>query len=45
MSEFMKILGSQDEERALKTLDEFMDALREAIPDLYAELMHNLRKK
>lgn len=45
MSEFMKILRSQDEERALKTLDEFMDALREAIPDLYAELMHNLRKK
>ena len=45
MSEFLDAVRSTDEGHAWRVLDEFMDALKEARPELYAELLHNLLKK
>ncbi len=45
MSEFLEIVNKSDAGRVWRVLDEFMDALKEARPELYAELLHNLRKK
>lgn len=45
MSEFLEIVKKADTGRVWRVLDEFMDALKEARPDVYAELLHNLLKK
>ena len=45
MSEFLETVNNASTGHVWRVLDEFMDALKEAKPELYAELMHNLRKK
>lgn len=45
MSEFLDIVKKADTGRVWRVLDEFMDALKEARPELYAELLHNMLKK
>lgn len=45
MSEFLDIVKKADTGRVWRALDEFMDALKEARPELYAELLHNMLKK
>ena len=45
MSEFLEIVKKADTGRVWRVLDEFMDAMKEERPELYAELLHNLLKK
>lgn len=45
MSEFLEIVKKADTGRVWRVLDEFMDALKEVRPELYAELLHNMLKK
>ena len=45
MSEFLDAVRSTDEGHAWRVLDEFMDALKEVKPDVYADLMQELRRK
>lgn len=44
MSEFLETMKSADSGHAWRVLDEFMDALKEARPETYAGLMHDLKK-
>lgn len=45
MSEFLDAVRSTDEGHAWRVLDEFMDALKEARPDVYNDLVHSLQRK
>ena len=45
MSEFLEIVSKVDEGRVWRVLDEFMDALKEARPDVYNDLVHSLQRK
>ena len=45
MSEFLEILNKADTGRVWRVLDEFMDALKEARPDVYNDLVHSLQRK
>lgn len=45
MSEFLDAVRSTDEGHAWRVLDEFMDALKEATPDVYSDLIRKLRRK
>ena len=45
MSEFLDAVRSTDEGHAWRVLDEFMDALKEANPETYADLLRKLRPK
>ena len=44
MSEFLEIVNKADAGRVWRVLDEFMDALKEAKPDVYRDLVHDLQK-
>ena len=44
MSEFLEIVNKADAGRVWRVLDEFMDALKEAHPDVYRDLVHDLQK-
>jgi hypothetical protein len=45
MSEFLEIAKKADTGRVWRVLDEFMDALKEARPDVYNDLVHSLQRK
>ena len=45
MSEFLEIVKKADTGLVWRVLDEFMDALKEARPDVYSDLVHNLQRK
>lgn len=45
MSEFLKIVSKADTGRVWRVLDEFMDALKEARPEVYNDLVHSLQRK
>ena len=45
MSEFLEIVNKVDDGRVWRVLDEFMDALKEAQPEAYRDLVHNLIRK
>lgn len=45
MSEFLEIVKKADTGRVWRVLDEFMDALKEAQPEAYRHLVHNLVRK
>lgn len=45
MSEFLEIVKKADTGRVWRVLDEFMDALKEAQPEGYKDLVHNLIRK
>lgn len=45
MSEFLEIVNKADACRVWRVLDEFMDALKEAQPEAYRDLVHNLIRK
>lgn len=45
MSEFLEIVKKVDTGRVWRVLDEFMDALKEARPDVYNDLVHSLQGK
>ena len=45
MSEFLEIVNKVDAGRVWRVLDAFMDALKEARPDVYNDLVHSLRRK
>lgn len=45
MSEFLETVIKADAGHVWRVLDEFMDALKEARPDVYKDLVHDLRKK
>ena len=45
MSEFLEIVKKADTGRVWRVLDAFMDALKEARPDVYNDLVHSLRRK
>lgn len=45
MSEFLEIVNKADTGRVWRVLDEFMDALKEARPDVYGDLVHSLQRK
>ena len=45
MSEFLEIVNKADTGRVWRVLDEFMDALKEARPDVYNDLVHSLQSK
>ena len=45
MSEFLEIVNNADAGRVWRVLDEFMDALKEARPDVYSDLVHSLQRK
>ncbi len=45
MSEFLEIVNKADTGRVWRVLDEFMDALKEARPDVYNDLVHSLQRK
>lgn len=45
MSEFLEIVNKADAGRVWRVLDEFMDALKEARPDAYSDLVHRLQRK
>lgn len=45
MSEFLEIVSKVDEWRVWRVLDEFMDALKEARPEVYNDLVHSLQRK
>ena len=44
MSEFLEIVKKADTGRVWRVLDEFMDALKEARPDVYNDLVHSLQR-
>ena len=44
MSEFLETMKSADFGHAWRVLDEFMDALKEAKPETYAGLRHDLKR-
>ena len=41
----LQAVSNVDTTAALNVLDEFMDALKEARPDVYNDLVHSLRRK
>lgn len=45
MSEFLEIVNKADTGRVWRVLDEFMDALKEARPEVYNDLIHSLQRK
>ena len=45
MSEFLEIVNKADAGRVWRVLDEFMDALQEAQPDVYRDLVHDVQRK
>ena len=45
MSEFLEIVNKADTGWVWRVLDEFMDALKEARPDVYNDLVHSLQRK
>ena len=45
MSEFLEIVKKADTGRVWRVLDEFMDALKEAQPETYKDLVNNLIRK
>ena len=45
MSEFLEIAKKADIGRVWRVLDEFMDALKEARPEVYNDLVHSLQRK
>ena len=45
MSEFLEIVKKADTGRVWRVLDEFMDALKEARPDVYSDLVHSFQRK
>lgn len=45
MSEFLEIVNRADAGRVWRVRDKFMDALKEARPDVYNDLVHSLRRK
>ena len=45
MSEFLEIVKKADTGRVWRVLDEFMDELKEAQPETYKDLVHNLTRK
>lgn len=45
MSEFLEVVNKADAGRVWLVLDEFMDALKEAQPEAYRDLVHNLIRK
>lgn len=45
MSEFLEIVHSADTGHVWRVLDEFIDALKEARPDAYNDLVHSLQRK
>ena len=45
MSEFLEIVNKANTGRVWRVLDEFMDALKEARPDVYNDLVHSLQRK
>lgn len=45
MSEFLEIVKKDDTGRVWRVLDEFMDALKEARPEVYNDLVHSLQRK
>lgn len=45
MSEFLETVIKADTEHVWRVLDEFMDALKEAKPDVYRDLVHDLQRK
>ena len=45
MSEFLEIVNKADAGRVWRVLDECMDALKEAQPDVDRDLVHDLQKK
>lgn len=45
MSEFLEIVKKADTGRVWRVLDEFMDALKEAHPETYKDLVHSLIRK
>ena len=44
MSEFLEIVSKADDGRVWRVLDEFMDALKEARPEVYNDLVHSLQR-
>lgn len=44
MSELLETVIKADAGHVWRVLDEFMDALKEAKPDVYRDLVHNLQK-
>lgn len=44
MSEFLETVIKADVGHVWRVLDEFMDALKEAKPDVYRDLVHDLQK-
>lgn len=44
-SAFLQAVSNVDTAAALNVLDEFMDALKEARPDVYNDLVHSLQRK
>ena len=45
MSEFLEIVNKADAGRVWRVLDEVMDALKEAQPDVYRDLVHDVQRK
>ena len=45
MSEFLEIVSKAVTGRVWRVLDEFMDALKEARPEVYNDLVHSLQRK
>ena len=41
----LQAVSNVDTTAALNVLDEFMDALKEARPDVYSDLVHSLQRK
>jgi len=44
MSEFLETVNKADAGHVWRVLDEFMDALKEARPDAYNDLVHSLKR-
>lgn len=45
MSKFLETVIKADAGHVWRVLDEFMDALKEARPDVYNDLVHSLQRK
>lgn len=45
MSEFLETMKSADSGHAWRVLDEFMDALKEARPEAYNTIIHDLKRE
>ena len=45
MSEFLETVIKAEAGHVWRVLDEFMDALKEARPDVYNDLVHSLQRK